>query len=301
MFEEKLFQFIWQNRCFDQKHLHTLQGDVVEIIAQGNLNHQGGPDFLNAKIKIGQNIWVGHIELHLKTSDWNKHKHQFDKKYDNVILHVVFQNDIDFETQNLPILELNGRISRQLLNVYHQQMKNSDLLLCKNLGKDVPSIIWTNWKERLMLERLQKKASSIQLDYEILNKDWNQVAYIQMAKYFGVPSNKDNFHQLAFNIDYRILLKNHQNLFAIESILFGTSGLVDIESKEKYPNNLKEEFEFWQQKYDLKKMKSYQWQWLRMRPNSFPTIRIALFSALCQEMLPFLISLLINQVILLKR
>src|SRR5436189_5014974 len=102
---EKLLQYLWQFQYYNRSQLQTTTGETVQVLFPGRLNHNQGPDFLDAKIKIGATLLVGSVELHLKTSDWMRHGHQQDKNYNNVILHVVLQHDQLFQNP-IPVLEL---------------------------------------------------------------------------------------------------------------------------------------------------------------------------------------------------
>src|SRR5215208_7051147 len=86
---ERLLQFIWQFQYFNQGELKSTSGEAIQIIFPGTCNTNQGPDFNDAKIKIGKTTWAGNVELHLLSSDWKKHNHHHDRNYDNVILHVV--------------------------------------------------------------------------------------------------------------------------------------------------------------------------------------------------------------------
>jgi hypothetical protein len=109
---ERLLQFIWQFQHFNKNELATASGETLLIIHPGHLNSDQGPDFNDAKIRIGRTVWAGSIELHLKTSDWNRHKHQDDPNYTNVILHTVWENDSSIN--EVPVVELGSRVSKIL-------------------------------------------------------------------------------------------------------------------------------------------------------------------------------------------
>src|SRR5580700_4567614 len=105
---EALFQFIWQYSLYNTAGLHTPDGEAVTVVYSGKLNRDAGPDFLEGKIKIGNTILVGNIELHIKSSDWLKHGHQHDLAYQNLILHVVYENDVPDAAGNTPVLVLKN-------------------------------------------------------------------------------------------------------------------------------------------------------------------------------------------------
>ncbi len=283
--QERLFHFIWQNKLFNSKELKTTNGSDLQIIDFGRYNKDGGPDFWNAKIKIDDIILIGNIELHIYASDWKLHKHQFDKKYDNVILHVVYFNDeLDLL---LPTVELNGRIPKVLLERYETMMQSKQELICKNLLEDVDVFTLENWKERLVIERLERKTKEILANLSKNNNDWEQTCYQLLGKYFGSHINKEPFELLTNFIDYKILLKHADDIFQIEALLFGTAGFLNKDFVEIYPRELKQEYLFLKHKYKLNQIQEHHWQFLRIRPISFPTIRIAWFAKIITQM-PFL-------------
>lgn len=280
--EERLLHFIWQNKLFNTKALSSTTGSPIQILDFGKYNKDGGPDFWNAKIKIEDIILVGNIELHVYASDWNLHKHQLDRKYDNVILHVVYFNDLP-ET-NLPTLELNGRVKHILIERYREMSGMKQKLVCENLLKAVDLFTIENWKERLVAERLERKSKEIMQNLKHNNMDWEKTVYQLLGKYFGSHINKEPFEQLTQLLDYKILLKHQNDIFQLEALLFGVAGFLNKDFVEIYPRKLKQEFHFLKQKYNLTEMHEHQWQFLRIRPVSFPTIRIAWFANVIQQM-----------------
>ena len=79
---EQLLHYVWKHKLFPLKPLRTTDGMEVEVIDPGLWNTNAGPDFFNAKIKIGGVLWVGNIEIHLKASDWKTHHHDTNSDYD---------------------------------------------------------------------------------------------------------------------------------------------------------------------------------------------------------------------------
>ena len=283
--QERLLHFIWQNKLFNTRDMQTVNGSKLQILDFGKYNNDGGPDFWNAKIKIDDILLIGNIELHVYASDWNLHKHHHDKKYNNVILHVVYFNDIPI--QELATLELNGRIPVILLHKYEKMMLAEKSLLCQNVAEAIDDFTMENWKERLVIERMERKSAEIREILNQHNNDWEQACYQLMGKYFGSHINKEPFEQLARLLDYKLLMKHKTDSFQIEALLFGVAGFLNKDFVEIYPRALKEEYLFLKHKYGLKQMYEHQWQFLRIRPVSFPTIRIAFFAQFIRQM-PFL-------------
>lgn len=280
--QERLLHFIWQNKLFNTRDMQTVNGSKLQILDFGKYNNDGGPDFWNAKIKIDDILLIGNIELHVYASDWNLHKHHHDKKYNNVILHVVYFNDIPI--QELATLELNGRIPVILLHKYEKMMLAEKSLLCQNVAEAIDDFTMENWKERLVIERMERKSAEI---WEILNQhnnDWEQACYQLMGKYFGSHINKEPFEMLTRLLDYKTLLKHKEDIFQLEALLFGVAGFLSKDFVEIYPRELKQEYLFLKHKYELHQMQEHHWQFLRIRPVSFPTIRMAWFAKVLQQM-----------------
>ena len=269
---EKLLQYIWQFKYFSSIELKTTTGEDIIIISPGVLNNNQGPDFLEAKIKIGEAVFYGSVELHLKTSDWDKHKHQDDPNYRNVILHVVYQNDVS--GHYLPVLELEPRISTILLEKYAVLMNTTSFIPCSQSIKLVKDITWTSWKDRLLAERLTRKSDRI---FELLstnNYHWEEVFWWMIARNFGIKVNADTFENIAKSIPLNILAKHKYQIHQLEGLLFGQANLLNTKFNEDYPKLLQREYKFLKEKYKLISPHTNVQQ-LRMRPSNLPTVRLA--------------------------
>jgi Protein of unknown function (DUF2851) len=270
---ERLLQFIWQFQYFNQTNLRTVDDEVVEIIHAGTHNTNEGPDFLNAQIKIGNKAWAGSVELHTKSSFWKSHKHEEDKNYKNVILHVVWEEDKTLNL-NFPTLVLQDRISNLLLSKYQSLMNENNFIPCQNSIHQVKPITWLSWKERLLVERLQNKSQLI-FDYlQKNNNHWEEAFWWLIAKNFGIKINSNAFEAIAQSISINVLAKHKNQIHQIEALLFGQAGLLNNNFEEDYPNLLKKEYEFYKNKYQLKHINQPIY-FLRMRPSNFPSVRLA--------------------------
>lgn len=277
---EKLLQFIWQFGYFNNTALTTVEGENLIIVFPGTLNKNSGPDFTAAKIKIGDTIFFGNIELHLKTSDWEKHHHQQDPQYNNVILHVVFQHDKKL-LHNIPVLELEPRISNLLLERYNALMNADSFIPCSASIASVKELTWVSWKERLLVERLARKSKYILTLLAESNNHWEETLWWLLARNFGMKVNADAFEAIAKSIPFNVLAKHRSSLHQLEALLFGQAGLLDGKFQELYPKMLKSEYQHLQQKFSLTPI-SFPLQFLRMRPVNFPTLRLAQLAALVQ-------------------
>ncbi len=281
--KEDLLHYVWRLQNFHLKDLKTTAGETIDIIHFGSHHHHSGPDFFNARIKIGATEWVGNVEMHIKSSDWLKHQHDKDEAYNNVILHVVYEEDIPIyrkTKEKIPCLELKRRIPQKISNHYLRLMHNETQIPCENLLSNIPNFYWNKWLERLLIERLEHRVTLIDqtMNFNISHRE--EVFYQLLAKSFGSKINSIPFERLSRSLPLKILAKHQNNLFSIEALLFGQAGMLQKEFKEEYPQQLKKEYQFLQKKYNLKSIHLSEWKILRMRPANFPTIRIAQFAAL---------------------
>ncbi|ANH81016.1 hypothetical protein A8C56_08520 [Niabella ginsenosidivorans] len=274
---EQLLQYIWQFQYFNNAFLTTAEKEPLRIIKPGIINRNQGPDFENARIQIGSTTWAGSVELHLKTSDWEKHQHQQDKNYRKVILHVVYENDRP--QSGIPVLELKTRISRSLLKRYNSLMQAQSFIPCEHQILKVPAIIFNVWKSRLVAERLIRKGMVIQQYQEANEQHWEESFWWLLARNLGVPVNADAFEAMAKTIPLRILAKHKNQIHQLEALLLGQAGLLNDSFEDPYPKLLQREYAFLQRKYGLSAI-AYPVQFLRMRPGNFPTLRLAQLAAI---------------------
>jgi hypothetical protein len=285
LMQEDLLQYIWQFQYFNSAKLLAPSGDIIQIIHPGIHNNNQGPDFTNAKIKINNTTWAGNIELHINSSHWNIHNHSSDSNFNNIILHVVWNHDIEIKDVNgndLPTLELKNRVSKILLDKYRMLMETSRFIPCESQVRQVNQLTLANWKQRLVAERLIAKSGRILSILNETNSHWEETFWWLIAANFGLTINSDFFQQIAKQLPVATLAKHKNRIQQIEALLFGVAGLLDTEFHEKYPLMLQKEFRFYQKKYNLKSVDG-ELCFLRMRPANFPTIRLAQLSVLIHE------------------
>jgi len=275
--KERLLQFIWQFQYFNNNSLSTISGEPLQVINSGSFNTNQGPDFLSAKIKIGNTIWAGNIELHINAADWNLHKHSTDNNYNNIILHVVWLHDKEIKDavgNILPALELQNRVSKLLLAKYEELMNASHFIPCEKQISQVSELTFNSWKQRLLVERLQKKSAVIFSHLNENNFHWEEMFWRMLAKNFGTKINGEAFEKIARSLTVNILAKHKNQIHQLEAFLFGQSGLLDKNFVDDYPLMLQKEYIFFTKKYKLVRPKVKLF-FLRMRPANFPTIRLA--------------------------
>lgn len=281
MTNETFFQFIWQYCLFSTSQLLTIQGEDIIIHSTGKINTNEGPDFEEAKITIGNTLWVGNVELHIKSSDWNKHRHQLNKKYNTIILHVVYEHDLKEDiTPQVPTLVLKNYIPQHIIDNYSKLDFNFLQIPCARQIRHVSTLIKESCLSRMLAERWEAKF----LEWRNLllqnNDDWRVLLYWSLASNFGFKTNNTPFLMLAQSLPLKVLAKHHDNLFQIEALLFGQAGFLSDYNNDMYSFNLNKEYKFLASKYQLTPIKSQLWKFMRMRPTNFPTIRIAQFATL---------------------
>ena len=282
---EEFLHYIWENRRFRNENLQTTSGENLQIIHPGRRNSDAGPDFFNAKIKIGETLWVGNVEIHCKASDWNKHRHQYDKAYDNVVLHVVENADAEISRTNgeiIPALVL--RYPEALAQNYRRLLDAKSWIPCEESFHKIDPIVLQLGFNRLMIERLESKTDEILSRLEQNRNDWNQTFYQMLCRMFGFKVNAIPFEMLAKSLPVGILGKHRNSLFQLEALLFGNAGLLNNQLLgDDYFLQLRKEYSFLYKKYKLKPVESHLWKFLRLRPVNFPTIRIAQLAALLHK------------------
>jgi len=286
--KEEFLHYLWRLKRFDLNNLQTTEGETVQIQNSGEHNQDAGPDFLKARIKIGDTLWAGNVEIHLKSSDWLRHNHQNDRAYDNVILHVVLEEDrpvFRATEERLPCLELRKRIPSKLSKIYLKLLNNEYWIPCQHHFFEVGEITKNLWLDRLLVERLEQKTEAIRLSLAQNQNNWEETFYHFLARNFGVKVNAEPFESLAKSLPLLSLAKHKNNLFQIEALLFGQAGLLEKEFEEAYPNRLKKEYLFLKKKHRLSPISPVAWRFLRLRPANFPTIRIAQFATLIYQSL----------------
>lgn len=279
--EENLLQYVWQQRLFPVTGLLTTDGHRLEVIHVGSLNHDSGPDFFNAKIKLDGTLWVGNVEVHVRASDWKRHRHQYDRAYDNVILHVVFENDARINrSDGSPIPQVVLPVAQKVQDDYASLMSSRRWIPCADRIQSVDPIFVHAWMDSCLVERLERKTKSI---LSLLNKtrnDWENAFYVTFARAFGFGLNADVFEALAQSLPFSYIAKHRSSRFQVEAILFGQSGLMElVEYEDDYLQNLQSEYAFLRQKFSLRPLDADRWRMLRLRLQNFPHVRIAQFAA----------------------
>lgn len=261
--------------------MRTVQGQQLRVSVAGMHNSDQGPDFLDARIRLDDTNWAGNIEVHVNSSDWKLHNHSADENYHNVVLHVVWNDDVDLALP-FPTFELRGKVSGVLLKRYEELMQSALFIPCETQITSVQEFHLNAWKERLLVERLQQRAKYVEQLLQHSKQHWEEVCFWMLARNFGTKVNGDAFERVARSIPYPVIAKHRPMMLQLESILMGQAGLLDKYFVEAYPKMLKKEYRFMQKKFGIKPV-HHPLYLLRMRPANFPTIRLAQLAMLLHE------------------
>jgi len=276
---EDFLHYVWKHKMFSKVDFKTTDNENLTILKSGIHNKNAGPDFLNAQLKIEDQTWVGNVEIHLKSSDWYLHSHEIDANYDAVILHVVWENDaVVFMKNNKPIptLVLKDAVNKGVLDNYRNLLfMPIKWIPCQNSIATIDKFTFDNWKERLFFERLERKSDEITTLLAQEKNNFEAVLFQLLAKNFGLKVNGDSFLRLAQSIDFSTLQKASFDAHQFAALLFGQAGFLEDEIEDAYHYQLKTTYKYLSHKYKLQFIPNKQFSFFRMRPNNFPTIRIA--------------------------
>lgn len=280
--DEQFLHYIWKYQKLDSTHPKLTEGQQLKVFYQGNHNHDSGPDFEEARIKIDNIEWAGQIEIHINSSDWIHHNHQHDPAYETVILHVVWNHDKEIYIQGeaLPVLELKHQVNLLLIEKYQNHLKSTAEILCESQIVHLSPLIIRGMLDRVLIERLSEKSEQILSILGNSANDWEQITFRTIASNFGFSTNKESFTRLAELLPYKKLKKALQSIKSSEALIFGQSGFL-VDSDNAYQVELKTEFDFLSSKYQLDApLSKAHWKYGKLRPANFPTVRLAQLSAL---------------------
>ncbi len=283
---ESLLHFVWQHKRLDFRNLTTTDGDPVTLLQMGYPNSDSGPDFSQARMRIGDMIWAGHVEMHIRSSQWYEHKHHEDPAYDNVILHVVWEEDRPVYTRDgsvIPTLCLKDKIQNGLIERYEDLMLGMHWIPCGKQFREMNSTIRNVYLESLVIERLERKCAAFENILSQKNGDFESTLFSALARYLGMQVNADAMESLADSVPLKLMMQFRDQPEIHEALLFGQAGMLERDFNDAFPRKLKKEYAFLQKKYPLTPMQSHAWKFMRMRPANFPTIRIAQLSALYRK------------------
>ena len=283
---EELLHYTWKHRLLPLQPLVTTDGRPVEVIDPGLHNRNAGPDFFNAKVRIGETLWVGNVEIHLKASDWYLHGHDSDHRYDNVVLHVCQTVDRDVMTADgkyLPQLQLD--VPTTVREHYEELLHTDQYPPCYRIIPDLSALTVHAWMAALQTERLEQKTEAIRQRAERLEGSWEAAFFVTLARNYGFGINGDAFEQWAYNVPLSAVGHHRDDLFQVEAIFMGQAGLLELDTvpahyqqdalNDGYFALLRNEYQYLAHKFSLRPMDASRWNFLRLRPQNFPHIRIS--------------------------
>lgn len=281
--QEDFLHFVWRLRRFRFQNLLTTTGEPLEIIDLGQHNQHAGPDFLNARIRIDGTLWAGNVEMHLRSSQWYTHQHEQDPNYENVILHVVLDEDELVQHpdgERIPCLNLRPYLPAGLAQKYLRLLHSEHWIPCQLQLYQVPDIKRELWLDRLLVERLEQRTHQLRERLLQNKNDWEETFYQSLAWGMGLRVNADAFLMLAESLPLKTLLRHKNSLTQLEALLFGQAGLLEGEFTDEYPRRLQQEYGLLRAKFKLQPISANHWKFMRMRPANFPTVRIAQWATL---------------------
>lgn len=283
MIKEDFLHYLWKNKLLLYNDLEVFGGEKLQIISYGEVNPFSGPDFFNARLKIGNQEWAGNVEIHTKSSLWYAHGHETNSAYGNVILHVVWEHDIevfDYQQNIIPTLELKNYVGEELLHRYLQLTRStSQFIPCENQIVNVPKSILNAWIQKMYVERLEEKSERILARLKENNNDWEATFFELLMRNFGGNVNGEAFEKVAKNIPFSVIRKELYQTEQLEALLFGQLQLIGQENTDPYIAFLQKEYAYQAQKYQLKQT-NISVQFFKLRPQNFPTIRVSQIACL---------------------
>ena len=277
---EGLLHYAWRHKLLPLAELRTTDGRAVEVLSPGLYNRlDAGPDFFNAKIKVDGLLWVGNVELHIKASDWYRHRHDSDTAYDNVILHVVCEADMDVTTSKgyvLPTLVI--RMPRELEGDYRHLLNTEKYPPCYEVIPSLPPIKVHAWMSALQTERLERKTIAIEQRVRLMDGSWDDAYFATLAHTFGFGINGDAFDEWTRSLPLRAADHHRDDLFQVEALFIGQAGLLD-----RVDDTYAKEYCYLQKKFRLPPIGAPAWRYLRTRPQNFPHVRILQLAKMYHE------------------
>jgi len=277
--QEDFLHYLWKHKKINVANLKTTKGEAVTLLNVGEHNQNAGPDFFNTQLKIGEQLWAGNLEIHIKSSDWYLHNHETDANYDNVILHVVWEHDTEIfrkDNTEIPTLELKNYVKAEALNNYQKLFSTPQKWInCENYFASIQDFTISNWLERLYFERLERKANNVLKVLGQSTNNWEAVLFKMLSKNFGLKVNGEAFVSIANSFDFSIIRKQQSKQLSLEALLFGQAQLLQIDCQEPYFLELEKEYQFLKQKFSFSPQNITPLQFFRLRPPNFPTIRLS--------------------------
>jgi len=296
MVSEDFLHFVWRFRLFDQLALVGAEGEPIRTVQVGEHNHDAGPDFLFAKVRIGGAEWAGHVEIHVNGADWHRHGHHTDKAYNSVVLHVVWENPTTVRREDgtaIPTLELRPFVDPDLYRRYRQIVDNLSWIPCSDRMPGVPEPVKFQTLQRMIVERMEDRYDRINGILRACDGDWERVLFAMLCRSFGMKVNAETFLALGMLVPLTLIRKYADDPLKIEALFLGQAGFLDRDFAHPHPEKLKHEYQYLKKLHQLTEADRFAWRFMRMRPHNFPTIRLAQLAALYTAY-PSLFSMMVD-------
>lgn len=284
--KEEFLHYLWKYSLYYKDSLVDKENNKITVLNPGEYNRDSGPDFFNARIRIAGTEWAGNVEIHDRASHFNSHGHNHDHAFDNVILHVVGENDKKvFTASGDELLTVEIKFDPSLYDRYIDLVNNPSVIACQNYSGMTDKFIIRHWLNSLLVERLEQKSSAIIKIFSATGNDWEETFYRVLTRYFGFRVNTDPFEMLATSLPFKVIRKHADNRFQIEALLFGTAGMLEEglfrdALSDEYYRSLIREFRILSRKYSITPIHGWLWKFSRLRPVNFPTVRISQLAAM---------------------
>lgn len=285
--QEDFLHYLWDSRKIPSHGLRTTAGAPLIIHHPGTSNPNAGPDFLHALIAVGGTSWAGHVEMHLRSSSWYEHGHERDERYQNVVLHVVWEHDREVtlaDGSRLPVLELKGVIPERHLEKYNRLLGvHPRIMNCSGQRDHVPFSVIESWYKTLFAQRLQYRFDRMLHLAPNLRTHWEELMFRAVFRYMGARVNAEAYYSLAAAVGIEKARKIVSAGEELEIVLHGMSGLLEDPGVNEVCQARKKEFLFLRRKYDLVPERVIRPVFFRLRPPSFPTVRLSQLAELFQN------------------
>lgn len=273
-YREILFQWIWENLEFSCDDLETIKGNSLQIIDPGVANHGAGPDFLNAHIRINGLDWYGSVEIHKRESDWNSHGHEGDAHFNNVVLHVVYEDSrqkraLRKDGTQPPVLVLKPYLAKPLNELFSRKQQSG--LPCGNKVTFINQEAFEHQIAAAHREYFTYNTDKILSRYDPslpVTKAWVKAVVISIYEILGIPANRSQMEKLAKNLFDKQIAKRTDN-------------------RTTFVHNIEKEA--------FSKFSRYEWNHTGMRPASRPKARVSQAASLHYQLLHFPFSKLLEE------
>ncbi len=280
--QEAFVQAVWQHQLFAANRLCTLSGEPLEIVHPGILNTNAGPDFYNARVRIGNTLWAGEVEIHLRSSDFDAHRHADNPAYHHLILHVVWEHDRQapfLQERGVPTLVLKDLVPEALTDTYLHLVHGPEELPCSGGLSGLNALHRASWLDRMLSERLSNKAAQLEQRLGHLRGDWESMVFQALLQAMGFSVNALPMEWLGRRLPLGLLQRHAGNPVWLEALLLGQAGFLECAFHDAYAQTLQSEYLFLKRKHNLQPISTSSWKFHRLRPANFPTLRLVQVAA----------------------